>query len=77
MGSQDAGVVGEDLLVQGDGFIEPARVAIGAGEVVACGEGVGVIRTQEVARLSDRLGERKSKLRHPKIGCIAQRRRKN
>ena len=35
VGSQDAGVVGEGLLVQGDGFVEPARVAIGAGEVAA------------------------------------------
>ena len=35
IGAQDAGVVFEVLLVQGDGLVEPARVAIGASEVVA------------------------------------------
>ena len=35
VGSQDAGVVGEVLLVQGDGLIEPAGILVGAGEVVA------------------------------------------
>ena len=35
VGSQDAGAVFKGLLVQGDGFVEPARVAIGFGEVVA------------------------------------------
>ena len=35
VGAQDTGVVFECLPVQGDGFVEPARVAIGFGEVVA------------------------------------------
>ena len=35
VGSQDAGAVFEGLLVQGDGFVEPARVAICASKVVA------------------------------------------
>ena len=35
MGSQDAGTVFEGLLVKADGFVEPARVVVGAGEVVA------------------------------------------
>ena len=34
VGSQDAGAVGEVLLVQGDGLIEPARILVGIGEVV-------------------------------------------
>ena len=33
--TQDADGVLEDLLVQGDGFIEPARIPVGAGEIVA------------------------------------------
>ena len=35
VGSQDAGAVFEGLFVQGDGFVEPAGVLGGAGEVVA------------------------------------------
>ena len=35
VGAQDADGVLESLLVQGDGFVEPARVPVGAGEVVA------------------------------------------
>ena len=35
VGAQDAGVVGEVLLVQGDGFLKFARSLVGAGEVVA------------------------------------------
>ena len=35
--AQDTGEVFEGLLMQGDGLIEPARVLVGAGEVVACG----------------------------------------
>ena len=33
VGAQDAGAIGEVLLVQGDGFVESARGAVGAGEV--------------------------------------------
>ena len=35
VGAQDAGAVLKVLLVQGDGLLEPARVVVGAGEVVA------------------------------------------
>ena len=35
VGSQDVGGVFEALLVQGDGVVEPARVAVSVGEVVA------------------------------------------
>ena len=35
MGSQDVGAVFEVLLVQGDGFVEPAGCLVDAGEVVA------------------------------------------
>ena len=43
LGAQDAGAVVEVLFVQGDGLVEPAGVLVGAGEVVACGQGVGVV----------------------------------
>ena len=48
VGAQDVGAVFEGLFVQGDGLIEPACVLVGAGEVVACGEGVGVVGAQDV-----------------------------
>ena len=35
VGTQDADGVLEDLLVQGDGLVEPACVPVGAGEAVA------------------------------------------
>ena len=46
--AQDVDAVGEILLVQGDGFVEPARRPVGDGEVNLCGEGVGVVRAQDV-----------------------------
>jgi len=47
VGSQGAGEVGEVLLEQGDGFVESARVLVGVGEVVACGQGVGVVGAED------------------------------
>ena len=47
VGAQEAFEVLEVLLVQGDGFVESARGAVGAGEVVSCLEGVGVVGAQE------------------------------
>ena len=47
VGAQDAGAVFEVLLVQGDGLVEPACVVVGVGEVVACGQGVGVVGAQD------------------------------
>ena len=35
VGAQDAAAAAENLLVQGDGLIEPAARPVGAGEVVA------------------------------------------
>ena len=43
VGSQDAGAVFEGLFVQGDGLVEPASLPQSTGEVVACGEGLGVV----------------------------------
>ena len=48
VGSQDAGEVDEGLFVQGDGFVEPARVVVGDCEVVACGEDMRVVGSQDV-----------------------------
>ena len=47
VGSQDAFEVLEVLLKLGDGLIKSARVPVGIGEVVACGEGVGVVGAQD------------------------------
>ena len=43
VGSQDAGAVLKGLLVQGDGFVEPSGVLVGAGEIVARGQSVWVV----------------------------------
>ena len=51
--------VGEVLLVQGDGFVESARVLVCASEIVARGQSAGVVGSQDIARLSDGLGESK------------------
>ena len=34
VGTEDTGAFFEVLLMQGDGFVEPARVVVGVGEVV-------------------------------------------
>ena len=46
VGSQDARAVFEVLLKQGDSFVKPACCLVGAAEVVAYGEGVGVVESQ-------------------------------
>ncbi len=45
--AQDTGAVGQDLLVQGDGLIEATGMHVCACEVVAEGERVGVVCTQD------------------------------
>ena len=55
--SQDAGAVLEGLFEQWDGLVESARVVVGDGEVVACGEGVGVVGAQEVLEVFEVLLE--------------------
>ena len=45
VGPQDAQGLGQVLLVQVDGLVEPARSPVGVGEVVARGEGVGVVES--------------------------------
>ena len=72
VGSQDASAVFEGLLVQGDGLVEPARCLVGAGEVVACGQGAGVIGAQGVARPCNRISKGKRQMWHPKVGRIPQ-----
>ena len=44
---QDAGAGGEDLLVQGDGLVQASRRLVCACEVVARGQGVGVVFVQD------------------------------
>jgi hypothetical protein len=48
VGSEDAFTVGEDLLFEGDGFAGPSRRPIAFSEVVAGGEGVGVVGAQAI-----------------------------
>ena len=43
VGAEYALSVGEGLLVQGDGLIDPSRIAVGGGEIAAAGQGVGVV----------------------------------
>ena len=53
--AQDADTVGQDLLVQGDGLGKAARRTVCACEVVARGQGVGVVLTQDAD--TDAVGE--------------------
>ena len=48
-------MVGEGLLVLGDGLVEPARFLVGVGEVVACGQGVGVVGSQDAGVVGEGL----------------------
>ena len=48
--AQDADTVGEDLLVQGDGLGEAAHRLVCACEVVARGQGIGVIWAQQALK---------------------------
>ena len=45
--AQGASDVVEVLLVQGDGFVEPARIPVGSGEVATCGRGAGAVGTHD------------------------------
>ena len=45
--AQGAGAVFEVPLKEGDGFVEPARIPVDAGELIACAEGVWVVGTRE------------------------------
>ena len=55
--AQSAGLVLSDLLVQGDGFIVALSRRVCACEVVACGECVGVVVTQDARAVCDDLLE--------------------
>ena len=57
VGSQDAGAVFEVLLVQGDGFVEPAYVPVSGSKVAVCDKGIGVVGAQEVFRVFEVLLE--------------------
>ena len=53
--AQDAGAVGKDLLVQGDGLGGAARRLVCACEVVARGQGVGVVFAQDAGAVGQDL----------------------
>ena len=47
VGPQDAGAVGEVLLVQGYGLLESSRLLEGTSEIVTEGESTGVVGAQD------------------------------
>ena len=47
VGSEDPGSGFEGFLEEGDGVVESARSPVGGGEVVAAGEGVGVVGSED------------------------------
>ena len=47
VGAEQPLAVGEVALVQGDRLAQPARRLVGLGEVVARGQGVGVVRAEQ------------------------------
>ena len=47
VGAQDAAAAAENLLVQGDGLVEPAGCLVGASEVETRGQGAGVVGAQD------------------------------
>ena len=51
--AQELLAVGEGALEQGDGLIQPPGVLVGAGEVVAGGQGVGVGLAQELLAVGE------------------------
>ena len=53
--AQDTDTVGEDLLKQGDGLGEVARRLVCACEVVADGEGAGVVFAQDAGTVGEDL----------------------
>ena len=55
VGAQDAQAVGEGLLVQGDGLVEAAGRFVGVCEVVAGGQGVGVVGAQDAQAVGEGL----------------------
>ena len=65
--AQDADTVGEDLLVQGDGLRQSARRLVCACEVVARGQGVGVVWAQQSLKSVHGNVEGQSLVRKPEI----------
>ena len=57
VGAQDAFAVGQVLFEQRDGLFESIRVLVGAGEVVADDEGVGVVGAQDAQGFGEVLFE--------------------
>ena len=69
VGAEDAGAVVEALLEQGDGRTETAGCLVGACEVVACGEGVGVVGAQDAGAVVEALLEQGDG-RTESAGCL-------
>ena len=65
--TQDACAVGEDLLVQGDGLGESSRRLVCACEVVARGQGVGMIWAQQARKSVHGNVKGQSLVRKPEI----------
>ena len=72
VGPQDAFAVGQGLLEQVDGLVEPARGPVGEGEVVARGQGVGVVGSQSLGEEVHGVGQGQGGLRVPELRRMPQ-----
>ena len=53
VGTQNSQLVVEVLFVQGDGLVEPARCLVGAGEITARYEGIGMVGAEDVGTVGE------------------------
>ena len=70
VGPQHAQDLGQVLLVQVDGLLEPARRLIGGGEVAPRGQGVGVVWAQDALAVGQVLLEQADGLLEPARGPV-------
>ena len=72
VGSQDAQAVGQGLLEQVDGLVESARGPVGGGEVVARGQGAGVVGAQGLIEEVHGVGQGQGGLRVSELCRVLQ-----
>ena len=72
VGAKEVLEVLEGLLLQGDSLVEPARRPVGDGEVNLCGEGVGVVGSQDAGVVGEVLLVQGDGLVEPAgiLGCV-------
>ena len=72
VGSQDTLTVGQGPLEQVDGLVESARSLVGGGEVVACGQGAGVVGSQGFGEEVHGVGQGQGGLRVSELRRVLQ-----